>query len=414
MKFGLLVVLALVASAFSAHFLLEEPGYVVINFRGYLVEMSVPVLLGLLLLIAFLAWTILKIYRVPRAIGQAAGRYRSGRAGQKLTKGMIQIAEGNFARGEKMLARAAGKSEAPLLNYLQAARAAHLLGHDDRRDNWLKQAYEQMPEASNAVLLTQAEFQLDQGQFEAALATLRRIEDSAPNHGHALTLLGRLYHRLEDWPNLAKLMPRLQKHGRVEQGMLADWAKRVHSEELLRAADATSLAARWKAVPKDLRQNDQLLQTYFESMVRLGMHAQAEKEITARLKRHWSGPLVAVFGTIEGRDSTKQLKRAEGWLGTHPDDPDLLLTTARLCLRNELWGKARSYLETAISVRPTPEAYQEFGRLLSQLGEGEAAAEAYRAGLGLVSSSPIPTIPQLTQDNPDDGQALPADVESRS
>ena len=398
MKFGLLVVLVLVASAFGAHFLLQDPGYVVINFRGYLVEMSVPVLLGLLLLLAFLAWCILKVYRAPRRIGQAAGRFRAGRAGHKLTQGMIQIAEGNFARGEKMLARAAGKSDAPLLNYLQAARAAHLLGQDERRDNWLKQAYEQMPEASNAVLLTQAEFQLDQGQFEAALATLRRIEESAPNHSHALALLGRLYFRLEDWPQLGNLMPRLRKHGRLEQATLDRWSERVQIEALNRAADAEVLAATWKSMPKEARRREVIAESYFRSLLRLNLHEQAEKELTAHLKRHWSGALVAVFGSVAGSDPRKQLKRAEGWLTTHPDDPDLLLATARLCLKNELWGKARSYLETAIALRPTPEAYQEYGRLLSRLGENDAAADAYRSGLALVSDSPLPAIPRLGSD----------------
>ena len=86
------------------------------------------------------------------------------------------------------------------------------------------------------------------------------------------------------------------------------------------------------------------------------------------------------FGLIEGTDSSKQLKRAEGWLNNHSEDPDLLLSAARLCLRNELWGKARSYLETVISLRPTPEAYQEYGALLNQMGEADAAANAYRDG----------------------------------
>lgn len=403
MKLGLIVVVALVLSAFAAHFLLQDPGYVVINFRGYLVEMSVPVLVGLLFLGAFLIWALVKIWRAPRTIGQAAGRYKAGRAGKKLTNGMIQIAEGNFARGERMLARAAGDSDAPLLNYLQAARAAHLLGQNERRDSWLKQAYEQMPEASNAVLLTQAEFQLDQGQYETALATLRRIEESAPNHSHALALLGRLYYRLEDWPQLGKLLPRLRKHGRLEAVTLDKWARRVHTEELKKAADAEVLAATWKAIPKTLRQDEGVIETYYTAMVRVGQHEQAEKDIAAQLKRHWIGPLVYVFGTIDGKDPLKQLKRAESWLGAHPDDPDLLLTTARLCLKNELWGKARSYLETVIALRPSPEAYQEYGRLLNRLGEGDAAADAYRAGLGLVSRSPLPAIPHLqTRLQPDE------------
>ena len=128
MKFGIIVVLALFASAFAAHFLLADPGYVIINFRGYVVEMSVPVLIGLAILLLFAVWLVRKIYLAPRRLGEAAGRYRSARAGEKMTRGMIAVAEGNFARGEKMLARAASTSDSPLFNYLQAARAAHLQG----------------------------------------------------------------------------------------------------------------------------------------------------------------------------------------------------------------------------------------------------------------------------------------------
>lgn len=395
MKFGFVIVVALVLSALAAHFLLEDPGYVVINFKGYLVEMSVPVLLTLFVSAVIAGWLLLKLYRAPRRIGQAAGRLRSGRAGQRLTKGMIQVAEGNFARGEKMLARSASVSDAPLLNYLQAARAAHLMGEDERRDGWLKQAYEQMPEAANAVLLTQAEFQLDQGQHESALATLRRIEESAPNHSHALALLGKLYFRLEDWHQLGELLPRIKKHARLDDALIRDWSLRVYSETLQQASDRESLTEAWKKAPKPLRDDPVLLSSYYHKMLDLGLHEQAEKEITSNLKRRWLPQLVQLFATVEGKNAAKQLKRAESWLDAHPDDPDLLLTTARLCLRNELWGKARSYLETVIAMRPTPEAYQELGRLLSRLGEGDAAAEAYRTGLGLVSSSPLPAIPHL-------------------
>jgi HemY protein len=114
MKFGAIVVLVLILSAFAAHFLLGDPGYVAINFRGYLVEMSVPVLLALAVLLVLAVWLVRRLIQAPRRLGEAAGRYRSGRAGMKLTRGMIEVAEGNFARGEKLLARAAGTSDAPL------------------------------------------------------------------------------------------------------------------------------------------------------------------------------------------------------------------------------------------------------------------------------------------------------------
>jgi len=395
MKIGFIVVLALVAAAFVAHFLLQDPGYVVINFQNYVIEMSVPVLVACVLLILFLAWFIVKIFRAPRRLGEAAGRYRSGRAGARLTRGVIEIAEGNFARGEKLLARTASSSDAPLLNYLQAARAAHLLGRNDRRDDWLRQAYENAPEAASAVLLTQAELQLDQGQYEQALATLRMLEEKAPNHSHALNLLGRVYYRLEDWDQLASLLPRLRKHGRLDAAVLEKWSVRVYREALDKAADADALTAAWNEVPKNLKQDITLLEAWYSGLIRTGQHDKAEKTIAADLKREWRTPLVRLFGIIDSSHPGRQLSRAEGWLKSHPDDVELLLTAARLCLRNELWGKARSYLETVISLRPTPEAYQELGRLLARLGEDEAAAEAYRSGLSLVAPPALPALPRM-------------------
>ena len=398
MKFAAVFLAALIVSAFAAHFLLGDPGYVAINFRGYLVEMSVPVLISITVLLFIAVWLIRRVIQAPRRLGEVAGRYRSGRAGEKLTRGMIEVAEGNFAKGEKLLARAASTSDTPLFNYLQAARAAHLQGQDERRDEWLRLAYEHTPEAANAVLLTQAELQLDRQQYEQALATLRRLEENSRNHSHALALLGRLYYRLQDWQQLAALLPRISKQGRVKKETIDKWAIRVHTENFGCAADGDAVIAEWKTVTKALRADTRLLDAYYMNLMRTGLHEKAEKDLAAALKSEWRGPLVRLFGLVEGPDASKQLKRAEGWLAKHGDDPDLLLAAARLCLRNELWGKARSYLETVISIRPTPEAYQEYGRLLNQMGEGDAAADAYREGLGMVANSPSLDIPRLESD----------------
>jgi len=407
MKLGLLVVITLIASAIAASLLLQDPGYVVINFRGYLVEMSVPALLAVVGLVLFSAWFAVKLFRAPRKLGEAAGRYRSGRAGARLTRGVIEVAEGNFAKGERLLTKSADGSDAPLLNYLQAARAAHLLGQNDRRDHWLRQAYEHSPGAANAVLLTQAELQLDQKQYEPALATLRKLEENSPNHSHALALLGKLYFRLEDWSHLAELLPKLQKHGRMDADTLTSWTIRVHEEQLAKARNADAVLEIWKGVAKAHKKNIALLECYYRNLIRLGLHDKTEKDIASDLRREWQPPLVRVYGIVESQDAARQLKKAEGWLKHHGEDPDLLLTAARLCLRTELWGKARSYLETVIAIRPTPEAYHEYGRLLSRLGEGEAAADAYRTGLSLVARAPLPAIPHLDQGK---GPGLRADI----
>jgi HemY protein len=394
-KFGTTIVAVLLLSAFGLYFLYTDTGSVSIVYGGQLIQMSVPVFAGLLLALILALWLLAKLITAPRRLGEAAGRYRSARSGQKLTKGMIAVAEGNLARGERLLGRAASTSDSPLFNYLQAARAAHLQGKDERRDEWLRMAYQETPEAANAVLLTQAEFQLDRGHYEQALATLRRVEEDTKDHGQALALMGRLYYRLEDWDALAELLPRLQKNTQIPPERLQAWTMRVHEVALGRATDAETLDRTWSEVPKKLRSETPLLAAYFEGLMRIGLHDRAEKELASALKSEWRPPLVRLFGLVEATDTTKQLKRAEGWLKNRGDDPDLLLAAARLCLRNELWGKARSYLETVISMRPTPESYREYGALLTQMGETDAAADAYRNGLGMVAASNVPAIPHL-------------------
>ena len=71
----------------------------------------------------------------------------------------------------------------------------------------------------------------------------------------------------------------------------------------------------------------------------------------------------------------------------------LLLATARLCMQNQLWGKARSYLETSLGLRPEATAYRVYGRLLDKMGESDAATEAYR--LGLETATGIKSRPAL-------------------
>ena len=137
MRSGILFVAALALGAFGAHFLLDDSGYVLIDIRGYSVEMSVPgLVLGLILLYALIRLAV-RLWRVPRRVGQAAGRYRDNRSRQQLTDGLLALAEGDAAKGERLLGRGAHRSDAPVVPYLTAARAAQPQGADERRDVWL-------------------------------------------------------------------------------------------------------------------------------------------------------------------------------------------------------------------------------------------------------------------------------------
>jgi len=398
MRVGLWGLAAVFLGAFAAHFLLQDRGYVLINFLGHVIEMSVP---GLLLALAAAyagLRALVALWRAPRRLGEVVAERRVRRAGERLTRGLIHIAEGDWSKGERLLAQSLRGTDSPLINYLMAARAAQLQGSDGRRDDWLKLAFEEMPEAETAVLLTQAELQLEHEEFERALATLSRIQEVHPNHPVALALLAKIYQALEDWDQLISLLPQLGEarlDARELEGLSAS-ALEVYSARQGMTHD--DLARVWGQLPGRLRKAPRLIAIHALALSALGRGAEAEKEVRGALKRDWDEDLVLAYGRIQGGGAEKQLRRVEEWLKAHAEDGALLLTAARLCMALELWGKARSYLESSLAMAPRTDAYALYGRLLNQFGEESNAALAFRSGLGLVTGA-VEELPAL--DAPD-------------
>ena len=392
MKVGLVVVLALVVGALAAHLALADNGYVLINFQGYVFETSVPIL-ALLLVLAYVGMRILVlVWRAPRRLGEAWTRARINYAGRQATKGYIALAEGRLARGERLLTRGARLSETPLLNYLAAARAAQMQGDRERRDGWLRMACEHEPAAQDAVLLTQAELQLEDGQYAEALASLNRVRERHPTHAQALKLLGELHYRRKEWQPLADLLPLLRRRGNVPADMLDEWCVDACGNIMasMRPERAT-LDKLWDEIPRHLRLEPRLTLTRAKALIACGAIADAETEIRRTLNERWSDALIDLYGDLAAADPATHLKRIETWLRERPDDPALLLAAGRASVRHHLWGKARSYLETSLAIRPSPETYRALGQLMTRVGESQSASKAYERGLAMAANTPTAT-----------------------
>jgi HemY protein len=395
MRLGLWGLAALFIGAFGAHFLLQDRGYVLISFRSYVVEMSVPALLLLLVAAYALLRAALRVWGAPRRLGQGFAERRMKRAGERLTRGLIQMTEGEYSRGERLLTQGLKGGDAPLVNYLMAARAAQSQGSVERRNEWLALAFEELPEAESAILLTQAELQFEAGDFNASQASLQRILDTRADHPAGLALLARTYSAQGDAARLFELLPRLGR-ARLSAPQLEDLACAALRGVLERDdVGVERLDEIWAAAPVAVRDAAGPLALYARALQARGQGERAEKALRKALKRDWRAPLVAAYGEVAAADSLKQLKQAELWLREQPEDATLLLAAARLCMVNELWGKARSYLESSLAVAPTPDAYALYGALLEQLGEREGAAQAYHSGLSLVGGPGL-QIPALS------------------
>jgi len=395
MKFGLLLVLILLIGSIAAHFLLENNGYVLINFRGYTVEMSVPVLI----FVAFLAYlavrALVRIWQAPRELGEMAARARTRHASQRITKGFIALSEGKLARGERLLTTGAADSETPLLNYLTAARAAQAQGDRQRRDGWLKMAQDSNGGTTNAVLLTPAELQIAAGEYQPARKSLAQIRDSQPNHPFALKLLGELLYIEQDWHALTDLLPQLRRTKNIPTRTLEEWTIEAFEAELVAPnLDIDSINAYWNKLPRALRRHERLLRPRVRALIAGNNNELAATAICKALKTDWDSELAAIYGKLKLADQDEQLRQTEKWLNQYPEDPVILLAAGRCCIRNQLWGKARSYIESSLAIAPTPAAYHELGHLMLKLDETAAATTAFAKGLTL-SNTGASDIPRL-------------------
>jgi HemY protein len=353
------------------------------------------VLLGAVILgygvVYFLLHLILAVLRLPRHLREYSRRRRAEHARQALNKGLIELSEGRFSAAERLLTRHAKDSDDPLINYLSAARAAQQLGAHARRDEYLRQAHEQTTGADMAVGLTQAELQLAHRQTEQALATLTRLHGLSPRHAYVLKLLARLYEQVGDWEQLTGFLPELRRRRVMPEERLEAMERAAYTgrlENAARRSNAEALDSAWEQMPKRLKEEDEIFQRYIEALRRQeGRLGAAEQLLRARLDKQWNETLARLYGELELADPARQLQNAEAWLKEHAHSPALLYTLGRLCVRNRIWGKARSYYEASIGITPSVDAYLELGALLEQhIGDPDGARDCYRKGLELALS----------------------------
>lgn len=395
--------------------LTRDPGRVVVNYGDWTVQTTLSLfVVGVLVLVALcylLVRIVLGLASLPHDWRRWSEHRQRLRAEQFLSQGLLAMVEGDWKAAERAFHKGARYSESPLVNYLLAARAAQHQGALDRRDQYLRLAHHNGGNGSSAALavgLTQAELQLSGHQDEQAYATLRHLDSRNPRHDQVKLMMLEASSRLREWDEALALLHELEKKDLVPVEQIRAKQLEVYAGLLRKARGREELMDQWSRIPVRLRRDPHLIDVYVSERLRFPGTDDCEEILRRALARGWDERLVRLYGLVEGRDTARQLKRAEGWLEIHGRDAMLLLSLGRLARRNGLWGKARGYLDQSIAVRPTPETYRELASLHEQEGEHAAAALCYQRGLSLVTDgtpalpAPAPASPSVARP-----QALP-------
>jgi HemY protein len=319
-------------------------------------------------------------------------RRRSERARDSFEEGLLKLLEGHWQRAEIELVRRAADHHASHLNYLAAARAAQRMGAADRRDHYLELAARDAPQLAFATGLTQAELQRERGEYALAKLTALKLRETDPLHPYPVELLAECYERLGEWAELHGLLQRTEKQQALPPSRQREYLLRALGERMklaIAGARLDDLKQLWSQTPVALRRDPGLRRIHAGGLARLNAHAEAAALIASVLNEDWDGELVTLYGELLATDPVGHLASIEQWLKQYGEKPELLITAGRACLANKLWGKARSYLEAVIRVRPSAAAYLELARLCEQTQNPEEAARLHRQGLEMAAARAV-------------------------
>jgi HemY protein len=383
----LLLVIVAAMAAFGWHWVAEDPGYVLVRFRGVTAQTSLLAAVVLLLL----AWVVIvTLWRLARWPFGAFSRRHRRLSQQRLGEGLVALMEGRHSDAERDLSRASRLDTLRGPALLAAAEASSRRGEHGRALESLDEAAQVAPRAARVL---RARVLRRDGRPAEALTLLTPEADNgnlSPGGWREFALAALAS---GDTRRAREALDPLQKSGVLGARAYNALEAQVLVASINATTDGAVLNTLWSQLPKGQRRAAAVVDAYARKAAGFGLVLPAMDEVESALRRDWSSQLVETYGMLPGGDLDARLRRAEAWQDAHPNDPGLLLALGRMCVRLSLWGKARQYLERSLALVPSANAWEALGDTYTGLGDTTLAQRCYRNAIALARGDSTETLP---------------------
>jgi HemY protein len=383
----LLVAVAAVVAALAAKL---SNGYALLVAPPYRIELSLPLFL-ILVVGGFIALyltlrMIARTVQLPGQVREWRQRQKQERARARQDAAIVALLEGRFGKAQQDAQEALALPYSSGLPALIAARAAIDMRQFDAAEGFLARAEAQATSLAVPRLTLAAEIALEQGQPQEALRLLQLLKQEAGMHTAALRLELRALQAARRFTEIPSLVEQLVRR-KVFDKAQGEQVRNAALREQLRALshDAGGLRDTWSRLPDAARTQSAIARAAARSFVQLGGDREAVEILANSLEREWDSDLVELYGECRPADATHQLEQAERWLPAHTQDATLLRVLGTLCQRQQLWGKAQTYLEASLALDNSWRTQLALGELLGPLGKGEEANSHFVAALKLAT-----------------------------
>jgi len=388
MKF-LFWLLALFTVAVTLALTAKNPGYVLLVYPPYRIELSLTLfILGFLTLLALTYFSlrlVIAALRLPNYVRTFREQRALSKGRTAMTEALTAFFEGRYAAAEKAAVRAMDAGEQSGINPIIAARAAHELREFDRRDSYLASTKEKSVGESTMRLIARTQFMLDQKLPLQALNLLKELNPSGKHkHIGALQLELKAQQQAYNWDGVLDVVSQLEKRSAIGTVVATQMRQQAWMEKLrAQTQDLKVLQLLWKSVPDEFKRRSKIAAMAASSFMKFQDCLSAREIISDSLIAQWDSELVTLYGDCKDTNNADQIEQAEKWLKNHNDDPGLLLALGKLCLHRELWGKAQNYLDASNSLKPSRAAYTALAQLADKLQKHEDATRYSQLAMGL-------------------------------
>lgn len=398
-----LLVFTAVLGLIAAPFIAENQGYIFISFANYTLEMSVVSGFFLLFGTCFLLWFFTRLMRFILSLNRRTQHWFKHRGTEKsytsYQDAVLALLGQNWQRAEKYFLQYRKQSPFPLLHTLGAALAAHKQKKHVERDDYFNEAHIHFPFASEALTLQHAQLLIEERQFEPALAMLQKIQQTNPDCTSVYPLLLTIAVALNDAPAIAENVRRLRHKNIYSEDQLDTWeifAHQIQLEVLQEKQDSPALADYWHKIPRTLRKQKQLAQTFYCAIATSALLPRFLNDIEHYLAQKTCDAVLNTLTEVTGSNRDKVINMLKKRLKKDSHNAQLHYSYAKILYDDGNLAKAKQHADQARTLNETAPVCLLLGRIMSDMRLTEKALEYYRTGLEL-SLQESPTLAVVIQ-----------------
>lgn len=386
--FAIAVIVALFASS--------NGGHITIYFPPYRLDTSLNLFIATILgifVVSLLAWrTFAAVLDLPKQAANYRRKQRDARSIVFLSEAIEDIFAGRFSKALKSAEAASINSTLAETAALLAARSAHRMNQFELRDRWLQKI--QSTEKRQAKLVATADMQMDANDAEGALATIEQLQKGGARQLLVQRIALKANQQLKNWSEVLKLTHSLSKrealHPVLAQKYIQEAIAKLVQEK---ATDHEALLRIWKTLPKENRKASKIALVMAQGLLSVNQQDVARELVEESMDAQWDESLIDIYPrcVAPGSSNLSLAQKLESWMTKYPGEPALSLAMARICLDQQLWGKAKSSLVGVIrdpKTKPAMKAaaHMAMAKLHESLSEPNDASVQYELAAKIYSA----------------------------